>query len=85
MPSTSIGKIQYDPTSQTLSVWFVASGNRYDYQDVPPQTYERFVKAWSKGRYFNAFIRDKVRYELIKREDLPHATPRHRSGAGAVR
>lgn len=85
MPSTSIGKIQYDPVSRTLSVWFVASGPRYDYHGVPRQTYERFVKAWSKGRFFNAFIRDNFPYQLVKREDLPPATPRRRSGVRAMR
>lgn len=85
MPSTSIRKIRYDPANRTLSVWFVASGNRYDYHGVPQQTYERFAKAWSKGKFFNAFIRDNFRYQLIQREDPSATTPHHRSGTGAVR
>jgi hypothetical protein len=28
MPSTSIRKSEYDPESEVLSVWFVASGKR---------------------------------------------------------
>nr|WP_287178389.1 KTSC domain-containing protein [Mesorhizobium sp.] len=65
MPSTAIQSINYDPATRTLSVWFVPSGNRYDYDDVPPQTYAAFRKASSKGRFFNAFIRDRYSYHLV--------------------
>ncbi|WP_353843218.1 KTSC domain-containing protein [Mesorhizobium sp.] len=47
-------------------LWFVPSGNRYDFNDVPPQTYAAFRKAWSKGRFFNAFIRDRYSYRLVE-------------------
>jgi hypothetical protein len=67
MPSTSIRKTQYDPATRTLSVWFVTSGNRYDYQDVPAETYAAFRQAFSKGRFFNQFIRDRYRYRLTER------------------
>ncbi|WP_292160469.1 KTSC domain-containing protein [Mesorhizobium sp.] len=30
-----------------------------DYDNVPPRTYAAFRKATSKGRFFNAFIRDR--------------------------
>lgn len=40
--------------------------NRYDFNDVPPQTYAAFRKAWSKGRFFNAFIRDRYSYHLVE-------------------
>ncbi|WP_348640728.1 KTSC domain-containing protein [Mesorhizobium sp. AA22] len=62
---TAIQSINYDPATRTLSVWFVPSGNRYDYDDVPPQTYAAFRKASSKGRFFNAFIRDRYSYHLV--------------------
>jgi hypothetical protein len=67
MPSTSIRKTQYDPATRTLSVWFVASGKRYDYEDVPAETYAAFRQAFSKGRFFNAFIRDRYKYRLAER------------------
>jgi hypothetical protein len=38
-PSTSIRKTEYDPETRVLWVWFVASGRRYDYEAVPPETY----------------------------------------------
>nr|WP_292548688.1 KTSC domain-containing protein [Mesorhizobium sp.] len=49
--------MNYDPAARTLSVWFVPSGNRYDYHDVPPQTYAAFRKASAKGRFFNVHSR----------------------------
>ncbi|WP_353829983.1 KTSC domain-containing protein [Mesorhizobium sp.] len=51
MPSTVIQSINYDPATRTLSVWFVPSGDRYDFDDVPPQTYAAFRKASAKGRF----------------------------------
>ena len=58
MPSTVIRKTDYDRATRTLSVWFVPSGDRYDYENVSPATYAAFTKAFSKGCFFNEFIRD---------------------------
>ncbi|RWQ28590.1 MAG: KTSC domain-containing protein, partial [Mesorhizobium sp.] len=33
MPSTSIRKTEYDPERKVLSVWFVASGKRYEFEE----------------------------------------------------
>lgn len=65
MPSTSIRKIEYDPASKVLSVWFLTSGKRYDYEGVPPATHEQFRRAFSKGRFFSRRIRDHFRYRLV--------------------
>ena len=65
MPSTSIRKSEYDPESKVLSVWFVASGKRYDYEAVPAEVYAAFRNAFAKGRFFNDHIRDRFRYRLI--------------------
>ena len=62
MPSTSISKIAYDPDNRILSVWFVASGRRYDYEEVPAHVYASFRNAFSKGRFFNAVIRDNYNF-----------------------
>jgi hypothetical protein len=67
MPSTAIKSINYHPATRTLSVWFVPSGNRYDYEDVPPQIHASFRKAPSKGRFFNEQIRDRYKYHLVER------------------
>lgn len=79
MPSTSIRKFEYDPDRKVLSVWFLASGKRYDYEGVPPDIDAEFRKAFSKGRFFNRRIRDHFRYRLV--ED-PQATRPRRSQAG---
>ena len=68
MPSTSITKSEYDPESQIFSVWFVASGKRYDYESVPPEVYAAFLKAFAKGRYFNEHIRDHFRFRRVSNE-----------------
>ena len=66
MPSTLIQNTEYDAATKTLSVWFVTSGNRYDYQNVAPETYDAFRRAFSKGRFFNQFIRNRYRYKLVE-------------------
>ncbi|ESZ03769.1 KTSC domain-containing protein [Mesorhizobium sp. L48C026A00] len=49
MPSTSIRKMAYDPDSRILSVWFVASGKRYEFEEVPPETFAAFKAALRKA------------------------------------
>ncbi|WP_292407783.1 KTSC domain-containing protein [Mesorhizobium sp.] len=46
-------------------MWFVASGRRYDYEAVPPETYAAFRNASVKGRFFNDHFRDRFRHRLI--------------------
>ncbi|MES0098509.1 KTSC domain-containing protein [Mesorhizobium sp. M0019] len=69
MPSTSIRKTEYDPDRRILSVWFVASGKQYKFQDVPPETFAAFKAAFAKGRYFNDHIRNHFRYRLVATDD----------------
>jgi hypothetical protein len=57
MPSTVIRAAYYDPDRRILDVIFT-TGRRYLYQDVPPEEADRFHAAFSKGRHFNAHIRD---------------------------
>ena len=65
MPSTSIRRTEYDPDTQTLSVWFVTTGKRYDYQSVPAETYAAFQSAFAKGRFFNEHIRGHFPYRRV--------------------
>ncbi|WP_353646517.1 KTSC domain-containing protein [Mesorhizobium sp. WSM2239] len=51
MPSTSIRKAEYDPVTRTLAVWFVASGKRYYYVNVPPEIYTAFRQSFARGKY----------------------------------
>ncbi len=54
--SDVIHAIGYDPEIQLLEIIF-NSGRIYQYREVPPQVYEQFMNAESKGRYFNENIR----------------------------
>ncbi|MER9490050.1 KTSC domain-containing protein [Mesorhizobium sp. M0563] len=71
MPSTSIRKMEYDLDRRTLSVWFVASGKRYEFEGVPSETFAAFRAAFAKGRYFNDHIRNNFRYPLVASDSDP--------------
>jgi lysyl-tRNA synthetase class 2 len=60
----------YDVQSSVLAVTF-HSGAIYRYLDVPASTYEEFVHAESKGRYFNSTIRNRFKFvKLLAAESL---------------
>jgi hypothetical protein len=61
MPSSVIRSYHYDPQQRRLELQFV-SGRRYRYHDVPEETYRGMRQAFSKGEYFNAYIRDRFRH-----------------------
>jgi hypothetical protein len=61
MPSSVIRSYRYDPQQRRLELIFV-SGRRYRYHDVPEETYSAMRRAFSKGEYFNAHIRDQYRH-----------------------
>jgi hypothetical protein len=63
MPSTIIKAAYYRPDEAQLDIVFT-TGRRYLYHDVPPEEAERLAAASSKGRYFNAHIRD--RYDFTE-------------------
>jgi hypothetical protein len=69
MPSTAISRIAYEAESQTLSVWFRESGELYRYYEVPPRVYVAFVKASSKGRFFNHYIKDRYSFQHMHDPD----------------
>lgn len=62
MPSTVIRAHAYDAEREELSILFT-TGRRYIYFRVPPKAYEAFRGAFSKGRHFNARIRDRYPFE----------------------
>jgi hypothetical protein len=64
MPSTVIRRFDYRPEEQELDVLFT-TGRRYIYYDVPPEIAGAFRSAFSKGRYFNARIRDNYEYSEV--------------------
>ena len=63
MPSTVIRSARYEPERAELDIVFV-TGRRYLYHDVPQAEADAFRSAFSKGRYFNAHIRD--RYDFTE-------------------
>jgi hypothetical protein len=64
--STAIADFAYDPDTACLTVTFV-SGRVYEYYDVPLDVAVDFQSAPSKGTFFNARIRDRYRYEEIRK------------------
>jgi KTSC domain len=61
MPSSVIRRYRYDEMQRTLEITFV-SGKVYVYADVPPDVFEDFCAAPSKGQFFNRHIRDCYAY-----------------------
>ena len=57
MPSTVIRRLDYAPEARELVIEFT-TGRRYVYSEVPEREVQAMRAAFSKGRYFNARIRD---------------------------
>ena len=68
MPSTVIRSIAYRPERAELDILFV-TGRRYVYHDVPEAAASAFAAAFSKGRHFNARIRDRYRFTEVEAAD----------------
>jgi hypothetical protein len=66
MPSTAIRSLFYDSSKRELSVTFV-TGRRYVYADVPPDVFDAFKTAESRGAFFNHAIRDRYGYREVTR------------------
>ena len=64
MPSSVIKTFRYAPSEEKLTIVFV-SGVIYEYLGVPADIWRRFEKAFSKGRFFSRYIRDRYRFNRI--------------------
>ncbi|MDB5447913.1 MAG: hypothetical protein JWQ97_3230 [Phenylobacterium sp.] len=62
--SSAIRAIDYDPPRRQLRVTF-QSGERYAYEGVPGEVCRAFVEAPSKGRFFQAEIRGRYRFDRL--------------------
>jgi KTSC domain len=62
--SSVIRDCDYDQDAETLYITFV-SGKTYAYDRVPPDVYDAFVAAESKGTFFNSHIRNHYRYAAV--------------------
>ncbi|HEX7887429.1 MAG TPA: KTSC domain-containing protein [Phenylobacterium sp.] len=63
--STAIQAIDYDDAHEKLFVRF-CSGERYLYVGVPGTVHRSFLDADSKGRFFQAEIRDQYPYNRLE-------------------
>ena len=62
--SSNIKKSEYDTETKKLVVEF-ANGFRYEYDEVPMQTYTKFRMAESQGKYFTSDISKKFKYKKL--------------------
>ena len=67
MPSTVIRYFRYNATERELHVTFV-TGRQYVYEDVPPDVFEAFRGAFSKGTFLIRKIRNCYRYREVTHE-----------------
>lgn len=65
MPSTVIRSFDYRADARELEVIFV-TGRRYVYCEVPPQAAAALRSAFSKGRHFNAHVRDHYPFRKLE-------------------
>jgi KTSC domain len=56
--SSAISAIGYDATTMRMRIQFVA-GYTYDFCHVPEAVFNGFMRAGSKGAYYNDHIRDR--------------------------
>jgi KTSC domain-containing protein len=64
MPSDAVAEIRYDRARERLTVTF-ASGCVYEYVDVPVEVTASFQSAFSKGTFFNTYIRDRYDFREV--------------------
>ena len=74
--SSSIAAIGYDRARRRLFVQFRDSGETYAYLGVPARLFAALKEAPSKGRFVNAVIRDRYRYERVAAK--PGSAPQRR-------
>lgn len=68
MPSTVIRAFAYRAEARELDILFT-TGRRYRYREVPPDAVDALDAAFSKGRHFNAHIRDRYDYYELEPAD----------------
>jgi hypothetical protein len=58
LESEALSSVQYDALRERLSATFRESGRTYEYYGVSSADYAALLRAESRGRWFNAHIRD---------------------------
>lgn len=64
MPSSVIRTFRYHAEDKALDITFT-TGRKYRYLNVPAQTYDDMRAAFSKGEFFNQYIRDHYAFERL--------------------
>jgi len=59
--SSNLVKTEYDTDTKKMVAEF-KNGARYEYEDVPHNTYVKFRMSDSQGKYFNSDISKKFKY-----------------------
>ena len=62
--SSNIRKTEYDTETKKLLVEF-NNGTRYEYDEVPHQTYTKFRKSESQGKFFTTEISKAFKYKKL--------------------
>ena len=62
--SSALNAAAYIPAERLLYLEF-HTGERYRYFDFPPEQYQDFLAAESKGTYFGQYIRDRFLFERL--------------------
>lgn len=63
--SSNIKSIGYDRELKVLEVEFLTE-TVYQYQNVPYTRYQALMLADSKGKYFNAMIKNRYEYKKVR-------------------
>lgn len=64
MPSSVIAGMTYFADTTTLRIYFV-SGKIYDYINVSESLHKRMKASFSKGGFFNKYIKDKFPFKKV--------------------
>ncbi|RPD40579.1 KTSC domain-containing protein [Chitinophaga barathri] len=65
MPSSVIRYFRYNPKTAVLKITFV-TGRVYEYLSVPQEIYREMKEAFSKGQFFNKYIRDQFTFRILE-------------------
>lgn len=57
--STAITRVEYDPRTRVMQIWFTSGSRAYSFCGVPEHIYQGLITASSKGTYYDRHIRDR--------------------------
>jgi len=64
--SSAVHAIGYDVESRVMEVIFTGGGI-YNFENVPPEVFTEFIRATSKGAYFQDHVRGRFRHFRLGR------------------